>query len=414
VNVDEVSLDLVVHDKDHKQILDLKPEDLAVTDDGTPVKLTGFHLVNGASGDGQSIAMVFDRFEGPTAKSVQNIANKIITMVPDKGFSFALLDFKGRLRLLDGFTQDREVLEHAVNVATDSRAVRLESTATQAVNIVTDKAEEGRIAAADIAEKNLISIATNGVDSQGAQLSLTDRARWQSLLAALEISQRIVQNEHLSLPLAGLLALAHSQQHLNGRKSIIYFTQNYQMDKATKEILRTIMGVANRAGVSISIIDMNALNTGGQGQTDVNNAMLNGGAAYNPSSPTYISPAGVGMQQASGAGLAPTGVGVITDFMMGNIADKNPLGDTRSPMAQLAAGTGGVYIDALNSTKKPLSQMLEDLTAYYHATYAPPIKAYDGKFRSIAVKPLRPGLVVETKSGYLALPSGSGSANRPN
>src|SRR5580698_11094910 len=33
-NVDEVSLDLVVHDKKHRPVLDLKPEDLAITDEG--------------------------------------------------------------------------------------------------------------------------------------------------------------------------------------------------------------------------------------------------------------------------------------------------------------------------------------------------------------------------------------------
>src|SRR6185437_12168328 len=48
-NVDEVSLDMVVHDKGKKLILDLKPEDLQVTDEGTPVKLTGLHLVHGDS-----------------------------------------------------------------------------------------------------------------------------------------------------------------------------------------------------------------------------------------------------------------------------------------------------------------------------------------------------------------------------
>src|SRR6185437_1902766 len=38
-NVDEVSLDFVVHDKGKKLILDLKPDDLSVMDNDTPVKL---------------------------------------------------------------------------------------------------------------------------------------------------------------------------------------------------------------------------------------------------------------------------------------------------------------------------------------------------------------------------------------
>jgi hypothetical protein len=46
-NVDEVSLDLVVHDKHHKLITDLKSEDFVVTDNGAPVKLNDFRLVRG-------------------------------------------------------------------------------------------------------------------------------------------------------------------------------------------------------------------------------------------------------------------------------------------------------------------------------------------------------------------------------
>jgi hypothetical protein len=49
-NADEVSLDLVVKDKKHNAILDLKPEDIEVTDNGTPVKLTGLHLVKADAG----------------------------------------------------------------------------------------------------------------------------------------------------------------------------------------------------------------------------------------------------------------------------------------------------------------------------------------------------------------------------
>jgi VWFA-related protein len=414
VNVDEVSLDLVVHDKSHKQVLDLKPEDIAVTDDGTPVKLTGFHLVNGEAGNDQLVTLVFDRFEGPTAKSVEGMAEKIVRMFPAKGFSFAVLDYSGRLRLIQGFTDDRQVVEQAVSTVTASKAVRLESTATQDVSIVNDKAEEDRSKAASEAEKNLISIATTGMDSKGTHVSVKDRARWQTLLAALEDSQRIVQDQHAYLSLAGLMALTHSQQELTERKSLVYFTQNYQMDKAIREYLHTIAGAANRAGVSVYVVDMNSLNTGPQGQTDLANAMLNGGAPYDPAAvSTGGGPGTVPLQQASASGLATTYVGRATDFMMGSNADKNPLGDTRSPMAQLATATGGAYIDALSTVKKPLDQMFEDMTTYYQATYIPPFQDYDGKFRPIAVKPLRAGLVVETKTGYLALPPGAEGDIRP-
>jgi len=48
-NADEVSLDLVVRTKSGKPVLDLKPSDLAVTDNGVPVKLSDLRLVKGVS-----------------------------------------------------------------------------------------------------------------------------------------------------------------------------------------------------------------------------------------------------------------------------------------------------------------------------------------------------------------------------
>src|SRR5580698_7202820 len=65
-NVNEVSLDLAVHDKKHNAVPDLKPEDLVVTDNGIPVKLTGFHLVSGdaATERGHAVTLMFDPFHG--------------------------------------------------------------------------------------------------------------------------------------------------------------------------------------------------------------------------------------------------------------------------------------------------------------------------------------------------------------
>ena len=118
-NADEVSLDLVVKDKKHNAILDLKPEDIEVTDNGTPVKLTGLHLVKADASTSHMVTLLFDPFHGPTAKSVRVIAEKVLKVLPTNGYSFAVLDFTGRLRLLQGFTEDRKALSQAINVVTE-------------------------------------------------------------------------------------------------------------------------------------------------------------------------------------------------------------------------------------------------------------------------------------------------------
>ena len=423
-NVDEVSLDIVVHDKSKKLITDLKPEELTVTDNGTPVTLSGLHLVRGDSVRPYLISFVFDPFVGPTAKNARNAAEKILKVLPAKNCSIAVLDVRGRLRAVQPFTGDRKAVSDAIAVATESNAQHLETTGNHDVNITVDHAEEARKKRIIEEEKELIAIVRNGSDSTGKHLSASERLYAKALFAALQESQKSLQDKTGYLNLDALLALVHAQQKLGDRKAIIYFTHNVVMDSAAKQKLKTITADSTRAGVTIYTVDLDALNQAGQYQ--LANATLNAGPAFNPA-PKVINAhgdLGVPMQQASGFGIqgdpSPTGpqwgpkqdIQTMIDFHRQGPAF-SPFGDTRSPMAQLSTDTGGLYIDASGNLKKALAQMEEDLSTYYEATYIPPIKDYDGSFRTIAVKPLRAGLRVQSKTGYFAVAPGTDEGIRP-
>lgn len=423
-NVDEVSLDMVVHDKGKKLILDLKPEDLAVTDNNTPVKLTGLRLVRGDSTRGHLVTFAFDAFVGPTAKNARNVAQKILKVLPAKGYSFSVLDFRGRLRIIQGFTDIRKQVSDGIDVATESQTQHLDSTLSKDISITVDLSEKARQKRVEAAEQELFKTLQTGTDETGKHLEATQRGYQQSLLAALQESQKSMQEKHGYINLDGLLALIHSQQKLGDRKAIIYFTHNVVMDSAAKEKLKTISADSTRAGVTIYTVDLDAINQAGQYQLD--NAYLRGRAPYNPT-PQVVDAHGdvaVQLHQDSGFGIqgdpSPTGpqwgakqdIQMMTDFHRQGPAF-SPFGDTKSPMAQLSTDTGGIYIDAQESLKKPLEQMLEDLSTYYEATYTPPFKEYDGSFRSIAVKPMRTGLRVQSKTGYYAVAPGTDERIRP-
>jgi hypothetical protein len=79
----------------------------------------------------------------------------------------------------------------------------------------------------------------------------------------------------------------------------------------------------------------------------------------------------------------------------------------------LSAGTGGESMSAADSLKKPLRNLIEDMTTYYEASYVPSIENYDGQFRAVVVKPVRAGLKIQSTAGYFALPPGSSSGVRP-
>ena len=386
-----------------------------MTDNDTPVALTGFHLVKADANTGHLITLVFDHFGVSAAKNAQNLATRILKMFPSNGYSFALLDFSGRLRLLQGFTDDRGAIAQAIKTVTDKAGTPLILSATGLmVKNPNDHSDDERASAAARAEKNLIAITRTGADPSGTHVDLKVRARYQTLLAALADAQLIRQDQHTVPTLAGLLALVRSQQRLTERKAIIYFTENTQMDSAAREMVHTITGAANRAGVSFYVVDMDALDVGGEHQ--IQTAMLSGQAPFNPT-PQVVAGSGghattTPMQQSSGFGTAGGAAGSATDFMM-----RSDEGSTftaiKSPMMDLANGTGGAYIDAQNNTRKPLQQMLQDMTTYYQASYVPPIKEYDGSFRTIAAKPVRAGLEIKTKTGYVALAPGAEAGIRP-
>lgn len=112
VNVNEVSLNLVVRDHKGKLVPDLKPEDIAVTDGGVAVKISTLHLVSGKGGE-HLITFLFDRMDSSASTNARDIVEKILKMVPDEGFQFSVMKAQARLMLYQGFTDSRQRLMDA-------------------------------------------------------------------------------------------------------------------------------------------------------------------------------------------------------------------------------------------------------------------------------------------------------------
>ena len=84
----------------------------------------------------------------------------------------------------------------------------------------------------------------------------------------------------MPVALAAMLAIVKSQEKLNERKALIYFTSNRQMDTAQKAFLKTIEAAASRSGITIYTIDLDALDVGAQYQMET--AIGNARAQFNP------------------------------------------------------------------------------------------------------------------------------------
>ncbi|MGC2637925.1 MAG: VWA domain-containing protein [Acidobacteriaceae bacterium] len=384
-NVDEVSLDLLVKTKGGKPVLNLQSSDLAVTDNGSPVKLSDLHLVTSETQSDHLVTLVFDRLDTAPAKAARELTAKMLRVFPAKGYTFAVIEMSGRLRLIQSWTANHDVVLKAAADATEPAAQAKSSDLTPAEKAV-------------IAESQDDSLSTD----------FADRSRARLLIAGIEDSQRLMEDQHTYPSLTALQALAMSEKRISGRKFIIWFSQGLSANADTRDAIKSLAAQANRAGVTLVAVDTNAMNA------DMGNMMMAGSAmgAANPGGAT----ASANAMLANGPSRGYTGpsAGTLEDVAQNMTSlEFGSDEETKSPLMALATQTDGVYFRAGAGTKGPLRELQQDLANYYEATYIPNIKDYNGAFRPIAVKPLRKGIVVKTRAGYFALPQENGSGVRP-
>jgi VWFA-related protein len=372
-NTADIHLNLVVLDEnDDKPVLDLTPEEIAVTDGDFPIKLSNLRLVNGKGESEHLMTLLFDQSglieDGHTAvdslamSQSREIATKILRIFPESGFSFSVLDVQRRLQLEHGFTSDRKALDLAISAATQPSGV----------------------AVANEQEKALISVVRTGADLSGTAVGPKDREIDRSLFGALNNSGRISQEQHLQPSIAGLLSLLQSQPQVDGRKAVIFFTSpgGLRADSRTKAGIDSIIGAANRANAAIYVVDLSRVDRRAE-QLETIEMSIDAGAKVSAADALNSSEKSLDHEA------------------------------TESVLQRLAEATGGSYIIAEDDFVKPVKQMIQDLTTYYEASYLPPIQEYDGAFRTVAIKPLRTGIKIRSETGYLALPASAGAATQP-
>jgi VWFA-related protein len=78
--------------------------------------------------------------------------------------------------------------------------------------------------------------------------------------------------------------------------------------------------------------------------------------------------------------------------------------NTQEALRELAERTGGFLIANTNNVDQLLSHVMEEVDTHYEIAYPPKAERDDGHFRKIEVKLARAGLRVETRGGYFAVP----------
>lgn len=394
-----VNVDVMVKDKKGKSITDLKAEDFILTENGVQQKIEFFDSTLTGGNNGQPptsislakergtkepagptnlprniIALVLDgqTTEGANLKHVREGMTKYIRERISDNDSVALFAISGGLQLLQPFTQDKAKLVAAVEKAGGISTV--------------SKTSEQRSINETIAElRDQLANAASGGGTDPAVGS----AAGQALIAQRVLEQYLQMRSALSAQqtrpvLAGLAAICEGLRSIPRKKTLVMFSQGFVAPQALDWQVQSTIDIANRANVSIYIIDSSGL-TGGTPQS--------GGIV--PPSPLAAISATTSQESRI---RAAAGESVF------DVSRQEGVNRQQDLLYRISGDTGGQFIKNTNDVAAGLERVDEEIRSRYTLTYRSTDQKFDGSFRKLKIEVRRPAVKVMARSGYYAIP----------
>ena len=412
IGSEEVLLDIVARDKKGRPITDLKSDELEVYEDGVKQHINSFRKVEKtdmAEGAGASnnrpgatpeatsnnvaaaapgnavdplrqinlVTMVFERLNNEGRLLARDAAREFLKSELRRNVMVAVFALDRRLQVLQQFTNDVAKLNTAVDRATGAASSQFadlsEAIQRELGNLIRDQLN---LAAASGAATGQIQVDTGLAEMTINMLRQTDDAQREQQGASSVFS---------------LLSLIKGQERLAGRKTVLYFSEGFQLTPNLAPVFRNAIGAANRANVSFYAVDARGLQTARQ--NDAARESLAAAARANE-------------QQLRSRGVQPVTPEQVK--AMEN-AESSIMKNAQENLASLAESTGGFLVANTNDLRTPMRRVAAELSSYYEISYVPQAREYDGRFRAVAVKTSREDVVLQTRSGYFALPPNEGA-----
>jgi len=388
----QVVLDVVVRDKKGRPVLDVRPEELEVYEQGELQTVEDFELVEtGEIREGRQAAtvtqpdaarrinlvtIVFDALGVEGRRQGKRAAEAFI----DKGLTpntfVSIFRVDQRLSMVTPFTNDKKVLEMAIDRATSGERFG-----------VTDEQEA--------LKQVLDEMARQGEPGAGDGAGFAAQAQARALANMLRLANELQAQQQGGTSLYPLLALAKGHRDLAGRKTLIYITEWLGVPPSLEAVFRSVISEANRANVSFYAIDARGLTT--------DQAMAGARDILDQARDTSL-------ERMEDRGAGPVSK---EEIKLSETAESALRASVEGVLQDLAEGTGGFHVSNTNNFKPGAEKIAADIAGYYELTYTPPPFAFDGSFRSIEVRVARTDVSVHTRNGYFALPPGEASAVFP-
>jgi VWFA-related protein len=399
----EVLLDVVVRNEHGRLVNNLKPEDIAVYEDGVRRDIRSFRLVSGsevraedqrqaakAQARGVSAALpagarpqvnplrtvnvvclVLNDLSSETRTFAFRAASKFVDaeLRPNTFIGIFTLDSSG-LRPVYPFSNSRERLLKAVELASINQLPKINLDAAAMLNGF-----------------SMSNIGGIGVGDPGSPRNpLGTRGQMEaSILSGLR-------------EIDALKAMVRQLSPLPFQKTVLFLSTGLTRPPDQLEYWDSLIHAAVDGGVTFYAVDIHALDPL-YDPAAVSSAMLNNAASLS-------------RQQAATSQLPPQTRGPSNftqmtmeaahedDYVKYGVSSAN----TQEALRELAERTGGFLIANTNNLDRVLPQVMEEVDTHYEIAYPPASPLDDGHFHKIEVKLARSGLRVQTRTGYFAVP----------
>ncbi|MFN2533037.1 MAG: VWA domain-containing protein [Pyrinomonadaceae bacterium] len=403
INSSLVSLDVIVKDKKGKVITNLRPEDFTIVENGVQQKIEFFDLPLTGSKESTRESAPSNISPQPQPPTGPRIPRNIIALVLDgqstelanlkhvrEGVvkyvssnisdqdSVALFSISGGLKLLQPFSQNKARLIEAVEKAYDASSVSKTSEAQALSENIAGLRDQIAGGPGETLES---SPSAGGSASSAAQVLIAKHVLQQYIQLRSALS-----TQQTRPVLAALAAISEGLRPVPGKKTLILFSQGFIASETLDWQIQSTIDIANRANVSIYIID----STG-----------LTGGA---PTSGSLIpaSPLG-GISAATDIELRRRAAAGESVF---DITRYEGLNRQQDLLYRISEDTGGRFIKNTNDINGAMERIDEEIRSRYTLSYRSTNSNFDGTFRKVKIEVNRPETTVFTRPGYYAIPPG--------
>lgn len=414
-----ILVDVVVRDRQGRPVLDLKPEEFEIAEDGVPQDVGSFTLVSRGTGigigvrvkkdqptsvlnptgesreadDAQQIppvvAIVFDALSPEALRLCQRAALDNIGMAGAANARTAVFSTEPYLRVLQPYTIEPGLLRRAVQEVApsgtevkDSRDARLIELRKRLKDIDVSGMDPASTATAAQGGGSTTGLGAVGQTEVERRLALGEMRMVQAF-ESLDRDHRGYSTTN------SIIAVLQSMAFMPGRKSVVFFSEGLPASPALESQLQSLIETANRSNITIYAVDANGLRV--QSST--------------AETRREVEALGDDRLRQVGSGIDYT-EGPLTRAMerTEDLLKYNNEGG----LQLMADDTGGFLITGTNDIGSAFRRIDEDMRFHYLLTYSPTNDVMDGKFRNIAVKVRRPDVVVFARKGYRAVRAPTG------